>query len=422
MSTTNSMSATAALLVLLIIVQQTTGKENNSNRYYSGDVLWLGGNNTRCLCSSPITRQEDDGKKLWKLSPVDKTSGQWQEVERCSDVFCSGLRDNPTPKSTFSTVEKYGYGTLAVFLISLCSVAGVLLVPLTRFDIYKHVATGFVAFGLGIMVGDALLHLIPEVLHVSEDDTQPFWQSLIIMVTVYGLFTFETIMELLHHRGDQAPHRCPRRHSHSHIPFPEDIILHRDGLMKPSAIPSCSLEGSGMVRQTPPPPADDGHWHSPQRYTGLPTLALVIIVGDTVHNLGDGLAVGAAMASGPRSGLATSLAVFCHELPHEFGDFVMLMSTGLSFRQALVANLASALTAFVGLYIGISIGASVQVRHWIFAFTAGMFLYIAIGDMLPELRNHNHNVGVFLSQNVGMAAGMGLMILMAAAENGVLIG
>lgn len=64
---------------------------------------------------------------------------------------------------------------------------------------------------------------------------------------------------------------------------------------------------TGSRRPTPATPAE------------LRLLPYLITLGDAVHNFADGLAVGAAFASSWKTGLATSLAVFCHELPHELG-------------------------------------------------------------------------------------------------------
>lgn len=52
----------------------------------------------------------------------------------------------------------------------------------------------------------------------------------------------------------------------------------------------------------------------------LRLLPYMITLGDGLHNFADGLAVGAAFTSSWKTGLATSLAVFCHEVPHELGE------------------------------------------------------------------------------------------------------
>lgn len=67
--------------------------------------------------------------------------------------------------------------------------------------------------------------------------------------------------------------------------------------------------------------------------------AWMVIVGDGIHNLADGMAVGAAFTEDFISGLSTSIAVLCHELPHEVGDFAMLLKAGMSLKQALFYNI-----------------------------------------------------------------------------------
>ena len=125
-----------------------------------------------------------------------------------------------------------------------------------------------------------------------------------------------------------------------------------------------------------------------------------VILGDGIHNLADGMAIGVAFASGPWSGVSTSVAVLCHELPHEIGelsksanvyigpvsvihflflgDFAMLLKAGMSVKQAIFYNLLSSVLAYVGMVTGILLGKISDVTPWIFSATAGIFLYVAL--------------------------------------------
>ena len=119
--------------------------------------------------------------------------------------------------------------------------------------------------------------------------------------------------------------------------------------------------------------------------------AYMVIFGDGIHNLADGLAIGAAFSESYTSGLSTSIAVLCHELPHEVGDFAMLLKAGMSVKQAVCYNILSSFLAFIGMILGRFLGDLNFLTPWIFMATAGVFLYVALVDMIPELNSgHAH--------------------------------
>nr|CAB3266262.1 zinc transporter ZIP10 [Phallusia mammillata] len=159
--------------------------------------------------------------------------------------------------------------------------------------------------------------------------------------------------------------------------------------------------------------------HNPEiaNASGIKDMAWMIVMGDGLHNFSDGLAIGAAFSSSIASGLSTSLAIFCHELPHELGDFAVLLNAGMSIKQALLYNAMSACFAFVGVIIGMTIGESV--RLWILAMTAGGFLYVAMVNMLPQMLEsilQKDGLLRFAYQNVGFLLGVSFMLMIALYE------
>ncbi|KAM4604989.1 zinc transporter ZIP6 [Polymixia lowei] len=175
-------------------------------------------------------------------------------------------------------------------------------------------------------------------------------------------------------------------------------------------------------------PHSHSHSYSEQHFqeAGVATLAWMVIMGDGLHNFSDGLAIGAAFTDGLSSGLSTSVAVFCHELPHELGDFAVLLKAGMTVRQAILYNVLSAMMAYLGMITGIVIGHYADnISMWIFALTAGLFMYVALVDMVPEMLHNDagdhgfSHWGFFLLQNAGILLGFCIMLLIAIFEHNI---
>lgn len=88
-------------------------------------------------------------------------------------------------------------------------------------------------------------------------------------------------------------------------------------------------------------------------------------------------------STGFYGGLATSIAILMHELPHEIGDFAVLLKAGLSARNAVKYNILSSVLAFVGMALGLYIGE--LGGGALSAYIAGTFLHISLVDMMPQL-------------------------------------
>ncbi|KAA3680106.1 solute carrier family 39 (zinc transporter), member 10 [Paragonimus westermani] len=168
--------------------------------------------------------------------------------------------------------------------------------------------------------------------------------------------------------------------------------------------------------------------------------------------------VGAAFAQSISGGLSTAVAVFCHELPHELGkhklrllrhdlercDFAVLLKTGMRIKDALFFNVVSSILSLFGMLVGIAVGNVASASYWIFAITAGTFIYIALVDMnflsnkytsyeniysklcllfkLPELstaelRPGQTRVGQIFLQSFGLLTGVGIMLCIALFED-----
>lgn len=237
---------------------------------------------------------------------------------------------------------------LAVFGISLTSLIGIFTLGIKQSYLTTKLIY-LVSFSAGALFGDVFLHLMPEMVEHAHEMDMDQLGLLVIGGVVLGL----VIEKLLHW------HHC--HHDHS-----ED---------------------------------DQPH-----------TIAKMNLIGDFVHNLIDGLIIGASFLVSVPAGLATSLAILFHEIPQEIGDYAVLIHSGYSKKKALLLNFLSALSAILGTIIALIVGGVVhELQELLVPIAMGMFIYIAGSDLIPELHKHNHQFKSSLLQILMFILGIGVM-------------
>ncbi|KAL0961924.1 hypothetical protein UPYG_G00333420 [Umbra pygmaea] len=349
-------------------------------------------------------------------------------VQQLLSGVCSRTSPPTEPKDQLTTTEKYLYATLANLLICLLALVGIVMLLCTSCSSAFQLVLQFcVSLAVGSLTGDALLHLLPMVLglHLHNDETEHghsgetpdyIYKILVMLAAIYYFYLMEAIFSIVttrktdHH--SEHPHEESEPHHCDHGKVLEMYV--QDKKNKQSASQSDLVDRADSDGEKAFPQPD-------QRSKEQRLLPYMVTFGDAIHNFADGLAIGAAFSVSWKSGLATSLAVFCHELPHELGDFAILLHSGLSVKKALMLNGASALTSFIGLYISLSISTDLATKQWISAITSGLFLYVGLADMLPTMVHVSSRRPwiTFLIQNVGLLSGWGILLVLSLYEDNI---
>uniref|UniRef100_A0A8C8C555 Zinc transporter ZIP4/12 EF-hand domain-containing protein n=1 Tax=Oncorhynchus tshawytscha TaxID=74940 RepID=A0A8C8C555_ONCTS len=374
-------------------------------------------------------------EELIKIHGLNGSSLSRSDVARLSPALvqqllsgaCNSISPPTGPLDQLSTTEKFVYASIANLLICLAALVGVMVLLCTSCSsVFQLVIQFCVSLAVGSLTGDALLHLLPMFLglHVhsegtdhshSEEVPDYICKILVMMAGIYCFYLMETIFSIitthkdshhhsLHHHGEESePHHC----DHGKV-----LEMYLQEKNNKQSISQTDLVGSHS-EDTEKAFPEQNQLSREQRL-----LPYMVTIGDGIHNFADGLAIGAAFSVSWNSGLATSLAVFCHELPHELGDFAILLHSGLSVKKALMLNVGSALTSFIGLYIALTVSTDLATKQWIAAITSGLFLYVGLADMLPTMIHADNRRPwlMFLLQNLGLLSGWGILLLLSLYE------
>lgn len=238
----------------------------------------------------------------------------------------------------------------AVVVLSVLSLIGAVTLVLAP-SLLNRLLVVLISFAAGALLGDALIHLLPEL--AESERGFDLSASLSVLGGITGFFLLEKGL-----------------HWH-HAHFPSEEVVH--------------------------------------------PVAVSNLVGDVLHNFVDGAIVAGSFLVSAPLGLATTIAVALHEIPQELGDFAILVHAGLKPRRALLLNFLTGLAAIAGGVTTLLLTSVGGLEHFLIAFSAGAFIYIASTDLIPELHKEPEP-RKSLVQTLALMVGIGVMAALTLVE------
>lgn len=224
-----------------------------------------------------------------------------------------------------------------------------------------------VSYAIGAMLGAVFLEILPHAFEVASSVESV---SITVLLGLFLFFVLEKLVIWRHCHGDH----CEVHAIHTEKDCPETQ-------------PVTGSEGSKYKAVAAIQPSIlHAHSHSHAHHHDSGRSGLMIMIGDTFHNFIDGILIAAAFMVDVKLGMVTALAIIAHEIPQEVGDFLILLHSGYSKKQALIFNLVSSLATLVG---GLIAYFALQfVQSWIpiiLGLAASSLLYVAVADLIPGL-------------------------------------
>ena len=375
----------------------------------------------------------------------------------------------------FTKNQIWLYGVLASFIISLLGflMSGVMILILRSKRLtpsaLNFLIRALVAFAVGSLLSDAVVHIIPDVYgvghadsegeHGHEETSSPKAEpitaitSLMILVGFVMFVMFERILEHIgapHSHGPaDSPHIKADGHNHHHHHDHHHHAHHahaHDGRQQVSEVqedleavkvaikseskseaasqqPSSSNESSPKVteaeKQSEQSTSQDKQSEKSSSIFSLKgrgITGIMVLLADFIHNAIDGIGIGVTFASGDKTlALSTFIAILAHEIPKEISGMGVLVDSNFPLKQAWFCNGVLNFSALIGAVIGLSIGAINEAANaYVMAFVAGNFLYISLCSMLPIVvkeRRMKQSMGLMGAFVVGAGIQFALLAL-----------
>ena len=293
--------------------------------------------------------------------------------------------------------------TLALLSSLLVAAAGLFPLLLNRYLKLDGRRSGLALrallnFAVGGLLGDVFLHLLPEAWGPASGAPGDPWVGGWVLL---GLISF-LLVEKVASCTEQGSAEPAVRERESHISRgKENGAVQRNGHTRTTAVEELTVSQGERK-------GGGGRGKDVRGYLNL--------AANCTDNFTHGLAIAASYVVSPTVGVLTTAAILCHEVPHEVGDFAILLSSGFDSWSAAKAQALTATGGVVGVVAGLTAEQLSSASSWLLPFTAGGFLYIALVSIVPQLLGEESGVCSSLAEAALLVLGVSLMALVSMVE------
>jgi len=152
------------------------------------------------------------------------------------------------------------------------------------------------------------------------------------------------------------------------------------------------------------------HAESPEDNCERKESATLLLVGDAIHNMADGVILGSAFLIDPGVGFAVAIGLALHEIPQEIVEFGVLVRAGYSRTRAALLNLLSASSIVLGTLFILLVAEHAGEYIWLLTgIAAGNLLYLAASDLLPRIHGNVERYGSVWHSSISIILGFAIM-------------
>jgi zinc and cadmium transporter len=276
---------------------------------------------------------------------------------------------------------------LTIIIATLCAgVGSVWIAGALTYGVLARFTQHLLSLAAGALLATAFMHLLPEAFE-SQAGAQALFGTLLAGL----IFFFLLDKAELYHHG----------HEHAHAPADDQAHAHANANAPAAAHP----HGHAHAHD---------HDHAHNHASG----GWAVLLGDSVHCFGDGILIAAAFMADIKLGLAATVAVLVHEVPHHMGDLVALRQAQQSATQAMVKLSAAGAVTVLGGVLGYVLVDQLQdALPYLLVIASSSFIYVALADLIPQLQKRL-SLRETVAQVAWLAVGMALVAVSSGLAHG----